>query len=162
MPLRTEWIRLDPRSVDPASPVNGDIWYNDTGGRILRREGGVTVSVGAGPSVDVNSVSPVNTTSPSDVLMSGMTITPLAGIYFVAFSSLVNGSTGVVAVFTSIYTGGVQAPPTERSMTGIVPASLTSIGRVTVNGSQAIEGRWRVSSGTGTVTSRCLLIMAVA
>ena len=39
---------------------------------------------------------------------------------------------------------------------------LTAIAKVTVNGSQTIEGRWRQSGGTGEIRERSIMIQQVA
>ena len=56
------------------------------------------------------------TTSTSQVLINGMTLTPAAGTYMVWFSTSVDHSNQVTAITTSIYVGGVTVnPETKRS-----------------------------------------------
>lgn len=109
-------------------------------------------------------------TSATDVLINSMTLTPASGTYLAIFStSLTNtGTDGSVTV--SIYSGGAANTHTERvcspqfSSGGLggspslsFPVETHVI--VTVNGSQAIEARWRRSAGTMGCTNRTLTII---
>ena len=40
---------LDPQSADPASPVDGQLWYNSTTGTFRKRQNGVTSDLDSGP-----------------------------------------------------------------------------------------------------------------
>lgn len=121
-------------------------------------------------TTEVSATADATTTSTTDVLMTGMTITPVAGSYLVWFSGGVDHSAQSVAVVVSIYVGGVQKADSVRSpvprFNGLGANTLTPIvainGEVTVNGSQAIETRWKVASGTGTVHQRTMNILRVA
>lgn len=99
------------------------------------------------------------TTSVTDVLLDNMTLTPASGTYFVTFStSGLNSGNGAERNWYSIYVNGVQNAASERRL-GIaggatIPINTSAI--VTVNGSQAIEIRWRVAAGTGTSYQRSL------
>lgn len=102
------------------------------------------------------------TTSATDVLMVGMTQTPVAGTYLAMFSgSIVNSANGSERTWISLYLGGAQVSATERSMGSsggvYIPSSTFAI--ITANGSQAIELRWRVAGGTSTVHSRRLTLL---
>lgn len=104
------------------------------------------------------------TTSVTDVLMVGMTLTPAAGTYLVLWSgSIVNSANGAERTWISYYVGGSQVTATERSIgTAGGAYSASSVqAAVTVNGSQAIELRWRVAGGTSTVRSRRLTILKI-
>lgn len=105
------------------------------------------------------------TDSVTDTLMASMTITPASGTYWVSWSgSIVNSVTGAERTWVSIYSGGSQVAATERSIGVIgsvyVPTLTQSV--VTVNGSQAVEIRWRVAGGTSTVRQRKLTIMRLS
>lgn len=108
----------------------------------------------------------ITTTSTSDVLMTGMTITPTSGTYLVLASCTSNNS-GNNTNFISVYSGGVQVSGTQQSIlrtnNNLANARLQYVSncQVTVNGSQAIDMRWRVSTGTGTCYSRYLTIIKV-
>jgi hypothetical protein len=106
----------------------------------------------------------ITTASTSDVLATGLTVTPAAGTYEVWFCGDVSNNTSTTNVFTSVYSGGSQVAASQRQYsraTTAVTSAFTCIAKVTVNGSQAIEGRWRVSAGTGTMLARQLHIMKV-
>ncbi len=71
-------------------------------------------------------------------------------------------------VITSIWSAGSQVSASERENKrgagqGDVHTAFSCMARVTVNGSQAIEGRWRVDAGTGTLElGRTLAIIEVS
>lgn len=121
-------------------------------------------------SQEVSATADTTTTSSTDVLMASMTITPVAGTYLVWFSTTVDHSAQSVAVVVSIYVGGTLKTDSVRSpvprFNGIGANSLSPCvntnGKVTVNGSQAIEIRWKVASGTGTAHQRTLDILRIA
>lgn len=146
----TSWVRLAP----------------GTAGQVLQTNG-----AGANPSWTFSpAVTPINvatattTTSATDVLMSGMTTTPAAGNYMVWFSGDVSNGTNNTDVYTSIYVGGTQVSGSERYYrrgNQTISNSFASMARVTVNGAQAIEGRWRTSGGTASCLNRQLYFMQV-
>lgn len=120
----------------------------------------------------VSATSNTTTTSSSDVLMNAMTTTPAAGTYLVLFSTSVESSSNNSDLRISIYSGGSQATHSERwavpqfSSGGLggspsIPIPIATHAVVTVNGSQAIEGRWRRSAGTATAHQRSLSIFKV-
>ncbi len=112
----------------------------------------------------VNATGDTTTASGTDVLIASMTITPAAGTYMVIFDTSVNSSAnGIARMFISLYSGGVQVTGTEKTI-GIsgganVPVTCSCI--TTVNGSQAIEARWRAAAGTQTAHERILNIMKI-
>lgn len=102
------------------------------------------------------------TTSTTDTLLGGMTITPAAGTYLVLFStSTVNSGNGAERNYFSVYSGGSQVSGTERKVgVGGGAYSLAATqGVVTVNGAQAVEIRWRVIAGTGTAAARKMILV---
>jgi hypothetical protein len=104
-----------------------------------------------------------STSSPSDVLVPSMTLTPAAGTYQVWFSGSVDASGETV--FLSIYSGGAQASGSESTASATFGAHdepFCCVARVVVNGSQAIEGRWRVSANSVNIGDRTLMIKRVA
>lgn len=38
-------IKINPQTGDPASPTNGDVWYNSTTGKYRARQNGITVDL---------------------------------------------------------------------------------------------------------------------
>ena len=122
---------------------------------------------GSAPSCTLaEATATTTTTSGSDVLVNSMTLTPAAGTYLVTFSGSVRQSASNDSIFTSIYSGGTQVAASERefkrgSNQGNITASFCCQAKVTVNGAQAIEGRWRETGGTATMYERTLSIIAV-
>ena len=107
----------------------------------------------------------INTSSTTDVLATSMTITPAAGTYLVIFAATVSSDTNSGLVYTSIWAAGAQVAASELSgnpKNSPDRHAHTNIAKVTVNGAQAIEGRWRVGSGTGSMYQRTLEIVKVA
>lgn len=116
----------------------------------------------------------ITTTSTSFVLATGMTVTPEAGDYLVIFSADVSHTVNNGEVRVAFFVGGVQSTNTERFMrqqdTGLLavaPNYRTGISMqkiLTVNGSQALEVRWRIQgAGTGTMSaSRAIHLIKVA
>jgi hypothetical protein len=101
----------------------------------------------------VSATGDVTTTSSTAVLITGMTLTPAAGTYLVRFVAAAYMSTSAGPyVELSIWVGGVQVPESTLWMSGGhslgIPLCVSAI--VTVNGSQAIEARWKVVGGSYT------------
>jgi hypothetical protein len=120
----------------------------------------------SGNSILAEATATTTTDSTNYVLMDTMTITPAAGTYDVMFrTSIANSSTS--SNYTCIYAGGVvDAASVVRlgvvNQTTGIPYPCFCMARVTVNGSQAIEGRWKVSTGTATAYERNLKIVKVS
>lgn len=121
-------------------------------------------------NTEVSATADTTTTSSTDVLMNSMTITPVSGTYFVSFSTTVDHSNQSVAVVASIYSGGTLKTDSVRSVVprfnGIGANSLSPCvainGVTTVNGSQAIEIRWKTASGTATAHQRTLNVIRMS
>lgn len=106
------------------------------------------------------------TTSPSDVLADGMSITPEVGEYDVLFTAAIELSGKAASRVTlDIWFNGALVPSSEvsvsRSTGGAVVASVTAQAKisVTANASQVIEGRWR-TTGIGVMRARSLVVRA--
>jgi hypothetical protein len=114
----------------------------------------------------VTSTTNTTTTSTTDVLMAGMTMTPVAGQYTVFFSTTLQHSNNNQTVYLSIYAGGVQEAYSEKMVQSPrwVNAGYAGFTQaiVTVNGSQSIELRWRTTSGTATALRRSMMIVRVS
>lgn len=107
----------------------------------------------------------ITTTSTTDVLATGMTLTPGAGTYIVWWTGSVTNSNNNGSDFMSVYANGVQAASSERTYNRANTSTTNSfacMARVTVAAGQTIEGRWRVSTGTGTMLQRSLVLLRVA
>lgn len=123
-------------------------------------------------TIAVAATADTTTTSASDVLMNSMTLTPAAGSYLVMCSASVECDTAGGTISASIYSGGSQVTGTERAaiplMVGVILNAATTIetiatqGIATVNGSQAIEFRWKRSAGTATAHQRNMHLIAVS
>lgn len=142
--------------------------YGLTGGGDLSTNRTFAVSL---TDSEVSANNTITTTSATDTLMTGMTITPAAGVYLVLFSCSLRGANDDASITSSIYSNGTLEAGSERRVVANVsggfsnPAtttmSVTSFAVVTVNGSQAIEGRWRRSAGTATATYRHLKVIRI-
>jgi hypothetical protein len=120
----------------------------------------------ATPSQEVSATGDTTTASATDVQVNGMTITPISGRYKVWFSGAVNHSSNGGSSEMSIYAAGVKNDPSERRMKrgagqGDVTTAFCCMAEVEVNGSQAIEGRWRTSGATATMHERTLSVLKV-
>ncbi len=118
---------------------------------------GVNNPISFQPVSIVSATGTITTTSGSDVLMTGMTLTPPAGVYHAQCDTTLTNDSNNSQVFVSIYVGGTQIASSEKSAKPRVQAGfgsalnldvpITSVGEATVNGSQAIECRWSRSGG---------------
>lgn len=125
---------------------------------------------------EASATASTSTTSGTDVLMDSMTLTPSAGTYLVWFSTSLQSNNNNSVVFVSIYAGGSQVAHTQRQARPRVNAAaglggsanvdidtgIATNGKVTVNGSQAIEIRWRRTAGTATALQRTLNILKLS
>jgi len=99
----------------------------------------------AGPTMEVSATGTITTTSGTDVVATSMTLTPPSGTYLVMFSGARNTNQNDASQ-VSIWAAGAQVPESERrGQARDHEDAFVSVARVTVNGSQAIEGRWRTS-----------------
>jgi hypothetical protein len=73
--------------------------------------------------------------------------------------------TNAALTYVSIWAAGAQIAASEQGLQQSATSrrwGFCCIAVVTVNGAQAIEGRWRASSGTSTMYNRTLMILKVA
>jgi hypothetical protein len=109
----------------------------------------------------------ITTSSTSDVLATSMTITPSSGTYLVWFHGSSSHSSNGANVFESIYAGGSQVAASEVSSTQPSGGGssrhypFACCCQVTVNGAQAIEGRWRTDAATASMYQRTLEILKI-
>lgn len=116
-------------------------------------------------SSTASATAPVST----DALMTGMTLTPVAGTYLVMFSSDINSAVAGATISVSIYVGGVQKADSLRKyiplsgglLSGAGRAAAATNGIVTVNGSQAVEIRWSTSNSGPTTAARTLNLLRI-
>ena len=121
-----------------------------------------------GTTAPATATGTITTTSTTDVLATSMTLTPAAGTYLVFFRGAAwNTSTGAgLGVFLSIYAGGSQDAGSQLFLSDGTNFNtpFTCVAVVTVNGAQAIEGRWRIAAGSGTasmLSTRALTIVQI-
>lgn len=114
---------------------------------------------------EVSATASITAGTGADTLMTGMTVTPIQGIYLVWFSCDITCSTAGAATSVSIYVGGTQKGDSLRKVApfdggtlsvGNARCGVATNGIVTVNGSQAITIEWSASSGTNTAGPRTL------
>lgn len=115
---------------------------------------------------EVSATAGMSINSASDVLITGMTITPPAGTYRVTFEAPVTNSAAGSTIGFAVYAGGTINTNSNKTFTTISTLGnggyyYGTTGTVTVNGSQAIEIRGRRSSGTTTVLVRTMQITRV-
>lgn len=117
--------------------------------------------------------STVTTTSGTYSVVSGMTTTPPAGTYLVIFTGTFriasDGADGNFAIFKA---GSVVQESVRRHFTtvtvllGLINNNLQSSGtpmaKVTVDGTQLIEGRFRAASGTIACDDRSMILVRIA
>jgi hypothetical protein len=144
-----------------------------TAGQVLTAIGGTSAdwqdpAASSDPTSDeATATADTTTVSASDVLVDSMTKTPAAGNYLVWFTGALSHSSNNAEAWASVYVGGAQEADSERYFRrgggqGNVATPFTCVAKVTVNGSQAIEGRWRTSGATATMHERSLTILKVA
>lgn len=121
-----------------------------------------TPSGGSLTSYQASSVTTTSTTSASDVLLSDMTITPISGTYLIVFSTAVENSASNGLSYYSLYIGESRKAHTERLADGSKHQAISLNSIETVNGSQAIEIRYKKSgNNTATAYERTLSIVKI-
>ena len=120
-------------------------------------------SVAAGVSAfNVTQTTLFSTTSSSDVLITGFSNTPPSGTYGVWFNSnAVIGSNKRVAQ-SVIFKDGTAVADTRRTQQGIgsnYRCTLSTLGIIQVNGSQAIDVRVNINAGSLSLKGRSLLLI---
>lgn len=110
----------------------------------------------------------ITTTSTTPTLATGMTITPTAGNYLIWFVSSVDLTVSPSQyIELSIFVGGTQITTSivrSSDTTGFTEA-FACIASAGVDGTQAIEGRWRVTGGAATGTmydGRTLMVLRIS
>jgi hypothetical protein len=162
--IATNAARADHKhDIDTAVPViTGTSNAEGTSTSLARAD---HVHIAAPPSYSVDGSTTITTTSLTDVLMTGMTLTPPAGTYLVSFTGDLSHNANGGTIATSIYYNGSKIAASQRDYArGSQPAttSFHSVTRITVNGSSAIEGRWRTNSATASNYHRTLFVLRVS
>ncbi len=131
----------------------------------------LTTATGSSPVGDIaEATNEISTTSSSYVLAASMTLTPASGTYLVWFSGVCQHSVHIERLSTAIYSGGSLVSASEREWSGYQSQTpppgyspFATYAKVTVNGSEAIEGRFKeMDAGTARLRQRQLMILKVA
>lgn len=135
------------------------LWYDNTTSRWRCIGTATKVS-----TTDVQSNTTITNSLTADTLATGMTATPKAGKYVVIWSGYGGNSNNNASIIMSLYVGGAQVVGTERQhmasqANARIPFSTQAL--VTVDGTQAIEGRWRASANTGTMIGKSFTVIEV-
>lgn len=114
----------------------------------------------------VEATADTTTTSLTDVVADSMAITPEAGTYKVTFVGSVDHASNNGSIFLSIAKDAAKSAGSERRFRrgagqGDVTAPFTCRAKVTVDGSEEIQGCWRTDGGTATMHERQLSIERV-
>lgn len=142
---------------------DGQVLVSDSAQPLKVRWG--AVAGGAFPScTQINNSIITTTTSASYVLISGMTTTPAAGSYLVLFSATGSTSASSIVGNYGIYVGGSLVASSEQpcKWSNATTNIMHTVAKITVNGSQTVEIRYKTSAGTFTVNSRNLILVSVA
>lgn len=105
------------------------------------------------------------TTSLTNVLITGTTVTPISGTYAVWYNGLSSMSSGNKTHWWSIFNGGTIITDSERRQGsasangGMTDSTITT---TTVNGAQAIDVRVRTDGTSTTITGRTLIVARIA
>lgn len=138
-------------------------WYEIDDAGVERTVSCPTLGGPVGESFSAVASAATTTSSATDVLMSGMTLTPGAGTYLVNFGASIdyNGNNNEAQI--AIYGNGVLSTGSVRfgkSASGNNEAGFQTSALVTVADGQAIEGRWSSPpSDTIQATNRNLILV---
>lgn len=130
--------------------------------------GGVAdVTIGGVTTLKASATATTTTTSGTDVVISGLVLTPGPGDYVVMMNSSWENS-DAEDMFVSVYVNGVQVADSERKneMESSTPdTELTVATQAYVTGvlaAQDIDIRWRTTGGTLTMLQRSMILLKVA
>ena len=114
----------------------------------------------------------LSTTSTTDVVVTGQTLTPAAGTYWAMARAVSSATTNNRTISLSIYSNGVQSADSlvkyfVRNGNGLLGGTsdtgiMVTEAIVTVNGSQAIDMRWNTDGGTGNITNYSLFLLRLS
>lgn len=158
----------------PIFPVAQAIPFNNaTDGYTAIQVQAAIEEAGTGAHIQTNSSSSqtnATTTSATPALLTGMTVTPVAGTYQVFFDMTVQTTTGGNSITVGIYNAGTLVTASGRTIQFPTATLINSgypfhIGSqangVTVNGSQAITVEWSTSGGTATALNRTVTAIRI-
>lgn len=102
------------------------------------------------------------TSSSTDVIITGLTVTPVSGRYGLWFSGDVTVSANNAIGQCVAFIDGVSVEATRRDLQGVgsnFKSSIATLAEVSVDGTEAVDIRVNISSGSLTVTGRRLLLI---
>lgn len=163
--------------VEAATLTNGQLLIGSTGAApvaaTLIAGTGIAITNAAGSITIASSISVINqatslvdaiTTSATEVLIPGMTITPGSGDYLIFFTGAVENTGFGDPVTISIYSNGSQIAASVikcESFGGMSNPIGSNAYLTNLGAGQAIEVKWKVSGGTGTCHQRTLIVQKV-
>lgn len=130
---------------------------------------GVISSQGIASST-VSAQTTVTTTSATPATYGSMTLTPIAGTYFVTFDTYVQSTAGGNSITFGLYIAGTvdaNSPrtiqfPTATLIDSGYPFYVGIQGQIiTVNGSQVVDVRWSTNGGTASGFNRTLTLLKI-
>ena len=143
-------------------------WRTTAGTATMHQRTLVVEPMTPADTFEASSATDTTTSSTSDVLATGMTLTPGAGDYLVWFSSSVEANTTGTNQYVSIYQNGSQVAHTEREIYTEGSINNTSFPIAThahiisLGASQSIEIRWRTTGiSTATMHERTLVLQKI-
>lgn len=150
---------LDSEKVDKVTTITAGTGL--TGGGDLSASRTLAVSLA---NTVASATVQTTTTSTTDVSLDTMTLTPAAGTYLVLFNCQTdNTNNGKINTFT-LYVGGTIQTDTAYAtqVDNDIPHNISMSAVKTVNGSRAIEVRWKTNANTGRVNTRNLILLRIA
>lgn len=141
---------------------NGQALIVDTADPLKLRWANISGTGGVGTGcTEISATSVTSTISSTYNVISGMTSTPSAGMYVVLFSSTGSTSKSSAIINYGIFINGTLVDSSERTYRGTTSTTHTlyTQAKVTVNGSQTIDIRYKTSDGTFTVGIRNMLLL---
>jgi hypothetical protein len=160
--IQDEGTPLPNSPHDAVNFIGAGVSASDAGGGVA------DVTIPGGPTVlQVTATAPITTTSATDVVVSGMVLTPGPGDYVVMFNSSWENN-GAEDMFASIYVNGVQVAHSQRitrmeSSTPDTEMAVVTHAFVTgVLAAQDIDIRFRTTGGTLTMLQRSMILLKVA
>lgn len=157
--------------LDNSSGIVATLIAGDTGDFILENNSTaagnwlatIVTSAATGiTSYVVASNTTFSTTSTTDALITGFAVTPASGRYslFVSGDATITGNNRLAQYVA--YVGGAAEENTRRQIQGVgsnYNISLTTIGEITVNGSQAVDVRVNISANSLDINARSLILI---
>jgi hypothetical protein len=150
--------------VVKANPVAADVILIEDSAAAGAKKYATVSSLGPAATAAVATLA-YSAANAADTLVTGMTLTPVAGTYLATFSGTISNATNGATTYVSLWYNGVQQPGSEQRLTRgnqniTVPFCCQAI--ITASGALAIEGRWRTTGGSnGTINQRTLTLIRV-